>query len=285
MLGIGGRNVQGLGGETTRLQKGGETSRGAKRPGGETTRIHVENGASVILQFDSLDDVMLFIFDQYSGHSYELTPIVLSLNLDVPNRINNEHNILNTLLGQTSTLTNNPTEVPCTAANDFTDSDNEQYTATPLFNVTCSSVDDQTEMIWTTANNYVELSSHDHTCFGGKSKPKRKVQKRVRKKAKEMSNIEICEISGVELVETTLYDDILLDDPSSLDIGFVCEIQTSEESSGTQFTDYANSDDHDSVYENEIRKKASHLCSCCHRFLFENQVYHLARVSDVCRRL
>jgi hypothetical protein len=35
-----------------------------------------ENGASILLQFDSLDEVLLFLFNHYTGYSYELTPIL-----------------------------------------------------------------------------------------------------------------------------------------------------------------------------------------------------------------
>jgi hypothetical protein len=38
--------------------------------------FHSENGASVLLQFDSLDEVLLFLFNHYTGYSYELTPVL-----------------------------------------------------------------------------------------------------------------------------------------------------------------------------------------------------------------
>ena len=37
--------------------------------------LHTENGASVLLQFDSLDELFLFLFQHYTGFSYELTPV------------------------------------------------------------------------------------------------------------------------------------------------------------------------------------------------------------------
>jgi hypothetical protein len=42
----------------------------------DSNGFHSENGASVLLQFDSLDEVLLFLFNHYTGYSYELTPVL-----------------------------------------------------------------------------------------------------------------------------------------------------------------------------------------------------------------
>ena len=42
----------------------------------DSSGFHSENGASVLLQFDSLDEVLLFLFDHYTGYSYEFTPVL-----------------------------------------------------------------------------------------------------------------------------------------------------------------------------------------------------------------
>ena len=42
----------------------------------DSNGFHSENGASILLQFDSLDEVLLFLFNHYTGYSYELTPVL-----------------------------------------------------------------------------------------------------------------------------------------------------------------------------------------------------------------
>ena len=42
----------------------------------DSNGFHSENGASVLLQFDSLDEVLLFLFNHCTGYSYELTPVL-----------------------------------------------------------------------------------------------------------------------------------------------------------------------------------------------------------------
>ena len=200
----------------------------------DSSGFHSENGASVLLQFDSLDEVLLFLFDHYTGYSYEFTPVLFP----------------------TSFTSNSPDS-------------NERKRKSETVNPICRNEVTTTNNI--TINSYLNQHScsirveknFDHNYFSKKLVSKRK-------KCMYRKNTGNCQME-VDDNHHNKHDNSHCSSVNDM-IGvlLVCNVSTAV---NMTFIDYIVHSNHNASFEQLIREKPVQYCKCCNRFLFRDMAY------------
>jgi hypothetical protein len=196
--------------------------------------FHSENGASVLLQFDSLDEVLLFLFNHYTGYSYELTPVLF------PTRF----------------TSNSPHS-------------NERKRKSETVNPICRNEVTTTNNI--TINSYLNQHScsirieknFDHNYFSKKPVSKRK-QNACIGKILEISVKWKLMIITITMITASSVNDMV-------GVSLVCNVSTTV---NMTFIDYVVHSNHNASFEQFVREKPVQYCKCCNRFLFRDQVVY-----------
>jgi hypothetical protein len=229
-------------------------------------------GAAVLLRFDSFDELMLYIFEVYSGYLYELTPVFTSVSDqtesgNVEQSVNYNPEALNAVNTVRLGSVNNEHEI---------------YTATKLVQ------DDQ----YNESNTYLvqnnslrpdgddQSLANDHSYFSRTPKRGQKRRNQFRNKqmptlfaenfdAQNHNNTIVLECDGVQFSGN---------DSFMLPVGLVCNVSTSV---NLTFLNYEQDGRHNVGYEQAVRLCPIHTCKSCNRFLYADQVVHLITCTEV----